>query len=66
MPRLEEIHANLIDRLEEAKEKGRLGEVAAIKTTIAAAAQKIEAMRAGSGAAIHLGMPDQAAPLGQR
>jgi hypothetical protein len=45
MPRLEEIHANLGDRLREAKEQGWLGEVAAIETTLAAAAQKLEAMR---------------------
>lgn len=42
-PRLEEIHANLVDRLAEAKEQGWLGEVAAIETTMAAAAQKLEA-----------------------
>jgi hypothetical protein len=60
MPRLEEIHANLIDRLHEAKEQGWLGEVAAIETTMAAAAQKLEAMRdhANRGATVHLGMPD--------
>jgi hypothetical protein len=57
-PRLEEIHANLADRLTEAKEQGWLGEVAAIETTIAAAAQKLEAMRAAHSATVHLGMPD--------
>jgi hypothetical protein len=41
MPRLENIHANLVDRLEEAKEQGWLGEVAAIETTRAAAEQKL-------------------------
>ena len=41
MPRLEEIRANLGDRLQEAKEQGWLGEVAAIETTLAAAAQKL-------------------------
>jgi hypothetical protein len=40
MPQLEEIHANLGDRLKEAKEQGWLGKVAAIETTLAAAAQK--------------------------
>jgi hypothetical protein len=59
MPRLENIHANLVDRLEEAKEQGWLGEVAAIETTRAAAEQKLGAMR--SAAAQHttttLGMP---------
>ena len=45
MPRLEEIRANLADRLQEARDQGWLGEVAAIETTLAAAAQKLEAMR---------------------
>ena len=60
MPRLEEIHANLLDRLQEAKEQGWLGEVAAIETTMAAAAQKLEAMRdrAAQPSAVHLGMPE--------
>ncbi|WP_327172661.1 hypothetical protein OG471_31875 [Streptomyces sp. NBC_01336] len=60
MPRLEQIHANLIDRLQEAKEQGWLGEVAGIETTKAAAAQKLEAMRdrAGQPSTVHLGMPD--------
>ena len=57
MPRLEEIHTNLVDRLQEAKEQGWLGEVAAIETTLAAAVQKLEAMRALDNA-VHLGMPD--------
>lgn len=46
LPRLEEIRANLADRLEEAKEKGWLGEVAAIDTTLAAAEQKLATMQA--------------------
>ena len=60
MPRLEEIHANLLDRLQEAKEQGWLGEVAAIETTMAAAAQKLAAMRdrAAQPSAVHLGMPE--------
>jgi integrase len=60
LPRLEEIHANLGNRLHEAREQGWLGEVAAIETTMAAAAQKLEAMRglATRPASIHLGMPD--------
>jgi hypothetical protein len=57
MPRLEGIHANLVDRLQEAKEQGWLGEVAAIETTLASAAQKLEAMRVLDNA-VHLGMPD--------
>jgi len=60
MPRLHEIHANLIDRLQEARDRGRLGEVAAIETTMAAAAQKPEVMRdrAGQPSTVRLGMPD--------
>ncbi|WP_169795262.1 hypothetical protein [Streptomyces chattanoogensis] len=56
----QEIHANLIDRLQEAKGQGWLGEVAAIETTMAAAAQKLEAMRdrAAKPSTVHLGMPD--------
>jgi hypothetical protein len=59
MPRLEEIHANLLDRLQEAREQGWLGEVAAIETTLAAAAHKLEAMRelTDRGTAVSLGMP---------
>jgi integrase len=60
MPRLEEIRANLGGRLQEAKDQGWLGEVAAIETTLAAAAQKLNAMRAitAKRAVTHLGMPD--------
>jgi hypothetical protein len=60
MPRLEEIHANLVDRLREAKEQGWLGEVAAIETTIAAAQQKLQAMHGleDRNSVTHLGMPD--------
>ncbi|BCB84871.1 hypothetical protein Psuf_021840 [Phytohabitans suffuscus] len=58
LPRLEEIHANLADRLQEAKEQGWLGEVAAIETTMAAATQKLDAMRTAGNATVHLGMPD--------
>jgi hypothetical protein len=57
MARLEGIHANLLDRLQEAKEQGWLGEVAAIETTLAAATQKLKAMHALDNA-VHLGMPD--------
>jgi integrase len=63
MPRLEEIRANLADRLQEARDQGWLGEVAAIETTLAAAAQKLEAMRehADRGTTVSLGMPGRAA-----
>jgi hypothetical protein len=60
IPRLEEIHTNLGDRLQEAKEQGWLGEVAAIETTLAAAAQKLKAIRrlTARSITVHLGMPD--------
>jgi hypothetical protein len=45
MPRLEEIHDNLLDRLKEAKGQGWLGEVAAIETSVAAAEDKLASMR---------------------
>jgi hypothetical protein len=59
MPRLKEIHANLSDRLQEAKKHGWLGEVAAIETTLTAADQKLMAVRALAGQCTktHLGMP---------
>jgi len=59
MPRLEEIRTNLADRLQEARDQGWLGEVAAIETTLAAAAQKLEAMRelAARSTTVSLGMP---------
>ena len=67
MPRLEEIHANLLDRLEEARDQGWLGEVAAIETTLAAAAQKLTAMRelAARGATVNLGMPEARGAAGR-
>jgi hypothetical protein len=57
---LEEICANLTDRLREAQDQGWLGEVAAIETTMAAAQQRLTAMRelADRGAITRLGMPD--------
>lgn len=60
MPLLQEIHAKLVDRLQEAREQGWLGEVAAIEATMAAAAQKLKAMRerAAKPSTVHLGMPD--------
>jgi hypothetical protein len=45
MPRLEEIRANLGNQLQKAKDQGWLGEVSAIETTLAAAGQKLQAMR---------------------
>jgi integrase len=60
MPRLEQIHTNLGARLQEARDQGWLGEVAAIETTMAAAGQKLAAMRelTAPNATVHLGMPD--------
>ncbi|MET7483532.1 hypothetical protein [Streptomyces sp. NPDC005538] len=60
MPRLEEIHANLLDRLREAKEQGWLGEVTSIEASLAAAEHKLAAMRdlAARHTTVHLGMPD--------
>ncbi|WIX85717.1 site-specific integrase [Amycolatopsis sp. DG1A-15b] len=65
-PRLEQIHANLADRLDEAREQGWMGEVAAIETTMAAAAQKLEAMRTARDKPVHLGMPDVHLSVGRR
>jgi hypothetical protein len=67
MPRLEEIHANLFDRLQEAKEQGWLGEVAAIETTLAAADQKLVAMRmlVDQRTKTHLGMPSLLPQVGR-
>jgi hypothetical protein len=60
MPRLEEIRANLGNQLQEAKDQGWLGKVAAIETTLAAAGQKLESMRELTvrSTTVHLGMPD--------
>ncbi|MFJ3699628.1 hypothetical protein ACIPW9_36820 [Streptomyces sp. NPDC090052] len=57
---MKEIHANLLDRLQEAKEQGRLGEFAAIEASLAAAEQKFAAMRdlAARHTTVNLGMPD--------
>ncbi len=63
--RLQGIHANLVDRLREAKDQGWLGEVAAIETTMAGAAQKLEAMRAARNATVHLGMPEARTAIGR-
>ncbi|GAX57836.1 hypothetical protein AQJ27_47735 [Streptomyces olivochromogenes] len=67
MPRLQEIHANLIDRLQEAKDQGWLDEVAAIETSLAAAAQKLRAMRhrAAQPSTVHLGMPEIRSSVGR-
>jgi hypothetical protein len=68
MPRLEEIRANLAARLQEARDQGWLGEVAAIETTLAAAGQKLEAMQelAARSTTVSLGMPALAAATAGR
>ena len=67
MPCLQEFHANLLDRLQEAKDQGWLSEVAAIETTMATAAQKLETMRdrTAKPVTVHLGMPDILSPAGR-
>jgi hypothetical protein len=57
---LEEIRANLFIRLQETKEQGWLGEIAAIEAGLAASEQKLAAMRdlAVRHPTGHLGMPD--------
>ena len=58
MPRLQQIRANLLDRLREAEEQGWPGEVDAIQASLAAAEQKLAAMRQlAARPAVHLGMP---------
>jgi len=58
MPRLQQIRANLLDRLREAEEQGWLGEIDAIQASLAAAEQKLAAMRQlAARPAVHLGMP---------
>ncbi|MGI5401382.1 hypothetical protein ACQEVG_18430 [Streptomyces sp. CA-135486] len=53
-------HSTSGDRLQEAREQGWLGKVAAIETTMLAAAQKLEVMleRAAQPSTVSLGMPD--------
>jgi hypothetical protein len=67
MPRLEEIRANLLDRLREAKQQGWLGEVAAIETSLAGTDQKLTAMRtlAGQPTRTDLGMPSLRPAVGR-
>ena len=55
-------------RLREAREQGWSGGVVAIETTLAAARQKLQAMRdtAEHGSAVSLGMPAVRQPTGRR
>lgn len=53
-PRLEEIIANLGERLAEARERGWLGDVDGLETSLAAAEQKLVQMRR---TAVNLGLP---------
>jgi hypothetical protein len=58
------------DRLQEAREQGWLGEVAAIEATLAATSQKLQAMREltirSASTSIHIGMPDVRPSAGRR
>jgi hypothetical protein len=67
MPRLNEIRANLLERMQEAKDQGWLGEVAAIEASLAAADRKMDAMNATASrhTVTHLGMPDFRAATGR-
>lgn len=60
MPRLQEIRDNLTARIAEAHREGWLGEIAGLEATLAAADQKLQAMRqiADRHGVTHLGMPD--------
>jgi hypothetical protein len=57
---LEEIHANLVDRLAEAEFNDWLGEVAGLQATLTSAEQKLDAVRelAKQHPTTHLGIPD--------
>ena len=59
-PRLLEIRDNLQARIAEARREGWLGEIAGLEATLAAAHQKLQAMKqiASRHGATHLGMPD--------
>ncbi|MFD3809230.1 hypothetical protein ACFWSF_39595 [Streptomyces sp. NPDC058611] len=56
-----------VDRLQGVRDQSWFGEVAAIETTLAAAAQKLEAMRnrAAQPSTVHLGMPDIRSSVGR-
>jgi len=59
-PRLLEIRDNLRARIAEARREGWLGEIAGLEATLAAADQKLQAMKqiASRHGVTHLGMPD--------
>ncbi|WP_328322969.1 MULTISPECIES: hypothetical protein [unclassified Streptomyces] len=60
MPRLAEIHANLLDRLQEAKEQGWLGEVEGLEINLAGTEEKLAQLDEQASAAqtvTHLGLP---------
>lgn len=65
--RLREILTNLGARLAEAREQGWLGEVAGLEVSLAAAEQKLTAMRqlADRHRVTHLGMPDYRSAVGR-
>src|SRR5260370_11959012 len=49
LPRLHEIRGNLTARIAEAHREGWLGEIAGLEATVAAADQKLQAMKHGAG-----------------
>ena len=59
-PRLAEIRDNLQARIAEARREGWLGEIAGLEATLAAAGQKLQAVKqiASRHGVTHLGMPD--------
>ncbi|WP_369264961.1 hypothetical protein [Streptomyces sp. R35] len=65
MPRPEEIHDDLLDRLKDAKDQGWLGKVAAIETSVAAAEDKLSSMREMTDlhTTTSLGMPGFPPPI---
>jgi hypothetical protein len=67
MPRLQEIRDNLTARIAEAHREGWLGEIAGLEATLAAADQKLQAMKqiASRHGVTHLGMPDFRTSVGR-
>ncbi len=67
MPRLTEICANLLERMQEAKEHDWLGEIPSIEASPAAADRKLEAMHLLTvrHTVTHLGIPDFRAATGR-
>ena len=65
LPRLTEIHANLIARLAEAHERGWAGEIDGLEVSLAGAEHKLEQMRRGTldaHAIVHVASPTRRRP----